>query len=132
MDGKKTDNFKLLLDSLDEFADMQAVHLQYFRGGQMANISIWQQQRENCGRLLKHCFDKLAIESCDPDDHRILLLQEKMGRIQRVEGELTGLVDRQRVIAKEKIGKIRKGKKVLSGYSIKGAVTSPRFLSSRS
>lgn len=132
MPSLKEERKEDILKVLDRFICMQSEHLHGFATGDMAQILGRCSERENMFRSLKHNFGIFAETLFEGGTEFHILVKRKMKKIQHGERLLMGEVAKQRDIIHQKLGKIRKGRKVLSCYSLKREISSPRFVSNRS
>jgi len=121
-----------ILDGLDRFICMQSDHLNDLASGNLARLFSMRDECQVVLHGLKQRFGSIAESAFDESGEFLALLKEKNKKIIQAEQLLETEVVKQMDSVGNKLRKIRKGKKVLSGYSLKSDMSSPRFVSRRS
>jgi len=122
-----------LLQALEEFSAMQAEHLELFKGGKLAKVELWRNQQAKAAARLKQCFEKYngsGSAELDPEFHEYLLarLADTLDGGRKLCTEVEG----RKESVRGQICKLRKGKRVVKGYSTYGTSRAgPRYFSSR-
>jgi len=128
-DGKMS--MRELNDLAADFEAVQEEQAGCLVGNQLKTIMSWCGRREKVFMQLRQGFEQFGkdVSQCADDRKQ---LQEIILRLLVKEKKLESLSGRQREIVKKKIHVIRKGRKILKGYSIyHGENSKPKYLSSR-
>jgi hypothetical protein len=121
-----------VLAALDSLILTQSEHLNSFAEGDLTQLFSRINECENIFSRLKNNFAYIEKKSFVGSAEFRRLFQEKIQRIKHGEERLLAEVGKQRDIIQQNLKKLRTGRKVLSCYSLKGEISSPRFVSNRS
>ncbi len=118
--------------ALEEFAEVQREHAQLLAGNRLKSLPSWYDRRQQVFMRLKRCFEGVDLGPGSGEREVAGQILEKIKEILLGEQSLKTLAGQQRTVIEEKLRTMRKGKKVLQGYSLSpGAGPKPKYLSSR-
>ena len=120
-----------LNDLVADFEAVQEEQAACLAGNRLRTLMSWRGRREKVFMKLRRGFEQFGEDpSRGADDRKEL--RKIILRLLAHEKKLAGLSSRQREIVKKKIDVIRKGRKVVKGYSMyHGESPQPKYLSSR-
>lgn len=119
---------------IDDFVAVQNEHRKNLTAGKLKGLMSWQHKRESVFNRLKQYLKLLEADSNLKNDHDFLVkLQKRMGILMEGEQSLHAKAGQQKDKIASKLISLRKGKKVLQGYSLKNnsMAPGPKFLSDR-
>ena len=132
--GEEQDGKRLIWKLHNLVVDFEAVQKEQadcLAANRLKTLMSWCGRREKVFMQLKQGVEQLGEDvSQGTDDDK--QLQEIILRLLDGEKKLESLFGRQREVVKKKIHSIRKGRKVVKGYSMyHGERSKPKYLSSR-
>ncbi len=125
-------SIEIVLDAVDDYIRMMHDDLDLLLTGNLSQLFTGQMKRQQMLGRIKQSFAGIPGATWGKSAGLYSAFKEKMGEMQYAEKKLMLEVVKQKEMLQQKVGKIRKGKRVLSCYGMKGGLGSPRFVSSMS